>query len=317
MKDFFISYTSNDRSWAEWVAWQLEEAGYSTIIQSWDFHPGSNFVLDMQRAIEGATSTIVILSPAFLTSIYTQSEWSAAFAKDPTGEKASLIPVRVESVKLEGLLSQFVYIDLVGKDEKTAINALLNGIRRERAKPSKLPGFPGDRSRTTTNKPLTFPGAALPPPLELVPFVQRFENDYPEPRHTAFIIMRFGNTIAHKAILNAIRKTLKRYGIEAIRADDKTYADSLMTNVRTLMHGCGFGIAVFERIESDAHNPNVALEVGYMLALGKPICLLKDKSLSGLPTDMVGSLYYEFDVFDPEITIEKAISAWLNLQGIT
>jgi len=104
-----------------------------------------------------------------------------AFAKDPTGEKASLIPVRVESVKLEGLLSQFVYIDLVGKDEKTAINALLNGIRRERAKPSKLPGFPGDRSRTTTNKPLTFPGAALPPPLELVPFVKRFENDYPEP----------------------------------------------------------------------------------------------------------------------------------------
>lgn len=24
MKHFFISYNSNDRTWAEWIAWQLE-----------------------------------------------------------------------------------------------------------------------------------------------------------------------------------------------------------------------------------------------------------------------------------------------------
>ena len=28
MKDFFISYNSADQQWAEWIAWQLEEAGY-------------------------------------------------------------------------------------------------------------------------------------------------------------------------------------------------------------------------------------------------------------------------------------------------
>jgi hypothetical protein len=26
-RDFFISYTGADRRWAEWIAWQLEEAG--------------------------------------------------------------------------------------------------------------------------------------------------------------------------------------------------------------------------------------------------------------------------------------------------
>jgi hypothetical protein len=26
MKDFFISYNSADKTWAEWIAWQLEEA---------------------------------------------------------------------------------------------------------------------------------------------------------------------------------------------------------------------------------------------------------------------------------------------------
>jgi TIR domain len=31
---FFISYNKTDRAWAEWIAWQLEEAGYTTIIQA-------------------------------------------------------------------------------------------------------------------------------------------------------------------------------------------------------------------------------------------------------------------------------------------
>ena len=30
MKDFFISYNSADRPWAEWIAWQLEKEGKAT-----------------------------------------------------------------------------------------------------------------------------------------------------------------------------------------------------------------------------------------------------------------------------------------------
>ena len=44
-KDFFISYSHADQRWAEWIAWHLEEAGYSTLLQAWDFLAGSNFVL--------------------------------------------------------------------------------------------------------------------------------------------------------------------------------------------------------------------------------------------------------------------------------
>ena len=51
MKDFFISYNRNDKQWAEWVAWILEDEGYSVVIQAWDFRPGGNFVLDMHRAV--------------------------------------------------------------------------------------------------------------------------------------------------------------------------------------------------------------------------------------------------------------------------
>ena len=35
--DFFVSYTSADRAWAEWIAWQLEAEGYTVVVQAWDF----------------------------------------------------------------------------------------------------------------------------------------------------------------------------------------------------------------------------------------------------------------------------------------
>jgi len=56
-KDFFISYTSADKKWAEWIAWQLEEAQYSTILQAWDFRPGMNFVLEMDKAASSSRAT--------------------------------------------------------------------------------------------------------------------------------------------------------------------------------------------------------------------------------------------------------------------
>ena len=49
-RDFFISYNSHDKDWAVWIAWQLEAAGYTTLIQAWDFHAGNNFVVEMDRA---------------------------------------------------------------------------------------------------------------------------------------------------------------------------------------------------------------------------------------------------------------------------
>ena len=56
-KHFFISRNGADARWAEWIAWHLEKEGYTTILQDWDFRPGSNFVLDMQRAASETVGT--------------------------------------------------------------------------------------------------------------------------------------------------------------------------------------------------------------------------------------------------------------------
>src|SRR5262245_15915328 len=118
--DFFISYTHVDRFWAEWIAWQLEAAGYTTVIQAWDFRPGANFVWAMQRAAAESERTIAVLSPAYLQSGFTAAEWAAAFARDPTGTRGLLLPVRIHDCEPQGILPQIVYIDLVGLEEEAA-----------------------------------------------------------------------------------------------------------------------------------------------------------------------------------------------------
>jgi len=155
-RDFFISYNKADRAWAEWIAWQLESEGYTTILQAWDFRPGTNFALQMDEAAKSAARTIAVLSPDYLENApYSQAEWAAAFVQDPTGEKGTLLPIRVRACTISGLLKPIAYIDLVKLDETTARSTLLAGIRRTRAKPSVQPHFPG---ATSSAQPSGFPG---------------------------------------------------------------------------------------------------------------------------------------------------------------
>lgn len=144
----------------------------------------------------------------------------------------------------------------------------------------------------------------------------RFLKDNPDPRKTAFIMMQFGSTRNHDSIVRGIRSTLDMYGLKALRADDKEYHEDLFGNVQTYLYGCGFGIAVFERLENEYFNPNVSLEVGYMRALGKQVCFLKDKTLRLLQTDLVGKLYKHFDPQDPEKSIPKELQKWLEDKDI-
>jgi hypothetical protein len=142
MRDFFVSYNHEDRKWAEWIAWQLEDAGHSVIIQAWDFRPGNDFVLEMQKAAVATQKTIAVLTENYLSAEYTQPEWANAFARDPQGNARTLIPVRVARCRPTGLLTTRVYVDLVGLSESEARVALV-GVIRDRVKPDTPPPFPG------------------------------------------------------------------------------------------------------------------------------------------------------------------------------
>jgi hypothetical protein len=115
----------------------------------------------MQQAAAEASCTIAVVSPRYLESTFTRSEWAAAFVRDPGGKKQKLIPVRVDACQLTGLLGSIVYLDLVGLPETDARKALL-GAFSMRNKPASAPAFPGSVtsvSRASLPQP-TYPGVA-------------------------------------------------------------------------------------------------------------------------------------------------------------
>jgi nucleoside 2-deoxyribosyltransferase len=154
-------------------------------------------------------------------------------------------------------------------------------------------------------------------PLHIRDSLRLFKEDHPDPATVAFILMQFRDTKPHQAIVQAVKDGLAEHGIMGVRADDKEYHEDLFPNIVTYMHGCGFGVAVFEGIEEENFNPNVSLEVGYMYALGKKLCLLKDRTLTALHSDLTGKLYREFDPYDPDGTIPSQLSGWLNDRGLS
>ncbi len=148
-KNFFVSYSSLDKEWAEWIAYQLEEHGYTTVIQAWDWGAGNNFIWEMQNAARICERTIIVLSPAFLGALYTQPEWTQAFRRDPTGEKRLLIPIRVSECELEGFFGPLVYIDFLKEKPPEVsdlrnhlIKELLDGVKLDRKKPATEPPVP-------------------------------------------------------------------------------------------------------------------------------------------------------------------------------
>ncbi len=147
--DFLLSYTALDGDWAEWLAWQLESAGYRVLIRAWDCVPGSNWTTHVQVGIVGAKRILLVLSPAYLRSLVDEPEWQAAVAANPSGSERRLLPVRVQACEPVGLLARLTAIDLVGATREAASATLLRLVRHAldgRAKPPCEPAYPVRRA---------------------------------------------------------------------------------------------------------------------------------------------------------------------------
>jgi hypothetical protein len=147
----------------------------------------------------------------------------------------------------------------------------------------------------------------------LEPQLRSFLADHPDPDRNVFIMMRFKDTDQFRDLHRAIADTLSTHGLQGVRADDREYHPDLWSNVETYMLGCKYGVAAFEDFETRDHNPNVALELGFMRARLKRCLILKERTLPAVPTDVVGSLYKLFDKFNVSETVRAQVNRWITV----
>jgi CheY-like chemotaxis protein len=142
-------------------------------------------------------------------------------------------------------------------------------------------------------------------------------------RPTAFIMTAFRDK--HFVIAKQIKQILSQNGIEGMLATDKSYHSDLWPNIEVYLHGCDFGIGIYandsivkENSDTDRGkedpiriNANLTQEVGYMLALGKKVCIVKDNSLPNLNIDLAGKLYVKYG----SDSLESKLKEWLKSSG--
>jgi hypothetical protein len=64
------------------------------------------------------------------------------------------------------------------------------------------------------------------------------------------------------------------------------------------------------------HIKDESVDLIYLMAMNKPVLLLKDKTVETLQADLAGKLYKQFDPHDPEGTIPAQLTKWLEDYGI-
>ena len=129
IKDFFISRTGKNLDWAKWIAGTLENNGYTTIIQDWDFSSGENIIINMDNAIKNTRATIVVWSKEYEDKEFCKEEWTATLANSFQKESnKKLFIARIENHKITGILSARSYFNLFDLDEEAAKNELLNNV---------------------------------------------------------------------------------------------------------------------------------------------------------------------------------------------
>ena len=187
---FSIICAAADQAWAQWVGWQLAEAGFEVDLDAWRV-PGTNKVHALDQAVRADGRTLVLLSPHVVEAPETLPGWDPAYLKDSAGNDRLLIPVVVEACEPKGLLASLVSISLAGLDEQEAQSALLDGIERAssgRAKPRFAPRFPGrGEDRRESHQP-AYPGVRLPG--ELTDLLARVADAYREQLPGALVIRK-------------------------------------------------------------------------------------------------------------------------------
>ena len=153
--DFFISYASEDREWADWINWVLLTAGYTTYLDKERLNPGNRIITEITSAVASSQRCLALLSSRYHSSEWTKYEYHIALGKSPQNPEGRLVPIMVEDhpVPEDSWFCGTNYVKLAGQFEERAKEELLSrlGLHEKpgAAVPnsSEPPPFPGQKTR--------------------------------------------------------------------------------------------------------------------------------------------------------------------------
>lgn len=152
--DVFLSYSSQNKDWVRGdLLCQLDAAGLKTFIDFRDFEPGAPSINEMERGVLTSRRTLLVLTPAYINSEWTEFENLMLQTLDPANRARRLIPLLKERCELPLRIRMLTYVDFTdGSDLDLAWKKLLNGLSAPNPT-VKPPDSPTTTSTSTTSGP--------------------------------------------------------------------------------------------------------------------------------------------------------------------
>lgn len=136
----FISHAEADRAWAEWVAAQLQDAGYEVELDVWHWRSGDDMVVRLSDVLERCRVVALFSAAYFEPGRWTEIEWRAVLAA-PGRDK--LVALRIEDVEPPEVVRPLTAPALFGLGEEETRQALLEAVKRPARPEESRPGAAG------------------------------------------------------------------------------------------------------------------------------------------------------------------------------
>jgi len=111
--DAFISYSHKDEKWVrETLLTILEKNGLKVIIDYRDFEPGAPSITEMERAVNESWKTILVLTPNYINSAWSEFESIMIATLDPAGRQRRILPILLQHCNIPLRINYLTYLDL-------------------------------------------------------------------------------------------------------------------------------------------------------------------------------------------------------------
>lgn len=135
--DVFISYSSKDKDWVRGeLLTELENAGVTVFIDYRDFTRGAPSIKECERGIVECRWTLLVLTPNYVESGWTEIENIMAQSRDPANQQLRILPLMKAGCELPLRIASLTYIDFQPEaDQNLAWRQLLTALGKPPADP--------------------------------------------------------------------------------------------------------------------------------------------------------------------------------------
>jgi WD40 repeat protein len=130
--DVFISYSHTDKEWVHgWLLPRLEAASLRVCID-FDFDVGVPSLVNMERAVDNSRRTLLVLTPAWVESEWTEFETLLTQTTDPAARRRRLLPLLLQPCQPPHRIAMLTYADFSQEEEwESQLQRVVAAVRGE------------------------------------------------------------------------------------------------------------------------------------------------------------------------------------------